>query len=394
MDQDDTSNIPDVTSLSDLITTSPHQSSSGAHPPSNEINRSDPIESTESINTGLNLAGVKVIRNEPIDESEQSAHQLSSSTNQSSSTDQHRVEQLLSKQQQKLNLIDKRDELVRHRTQLKDNVEDLRIKLRQFKSLQEQNITKRKLDSYLEDNTHSFSTKSNNSSGSTNTRFTFDDSNDNDYILQNFHVLPSTDWDHRLRLIKKFMPYLELDGISTEQTYDENQILIRIIKFTLISPLLFKFPIKLSVDNHNESINQIIINKFTTTLSLLSPSFNSVLIKNYIPNKRINLIIFSLNSLSILLHKRISHFYKLIRKHCLLINDSNLIPLLQTEELNDNIRLFAILKSITSLQFHVSTKRIIKINWEILLSNVVTGECESRLELFIIEQPQVNRYYP
>lgn len=50
-----------------------------------------------------------------------------------------------------------------------------------------------------------------------------------DYILNNLNVLPSTDWDLRLTYIKRFVPYLEIDKIRTFNECDSEGSMIKLL---------------------------------------------------------------------------------------------------------------------------------------------------------------------
>ena len=128
-----------------------------------------------------------------------------------------------------------------------------------------------------------------------------------------------------------------------------------------------------------------------TTLSMLSTSLKHTIVRNYIPKKKINLIVFGLSSLSMLIHRRISTFYNLMRTFSSILRDrKKFSSLLLEQELQDNIQLFAMLKSIDNLEFLVEKNNIhyvLRLTWQVKLQNKITAECATdlRLHVFVID---------
>ena len=176
------------------------------------------------------------------------------------------------------------------------------------------------------------------------------DQDDNEYILNNLHVLPSNDWMKRLNMAKKFYPYLEINEAQNTTVYDDKKsTFVRTISYTVISPYLFRLPIEVSINSSDESIMSISIANdnvkegIMTNFSLLSSSFTKVLVQNYILNGKVDLVMYSLNSLSIAIHKRISTLYKLIRKFRQYIKSESYIgDLLKKTRIEEMLQYFEI----------------------------------------------------
>jgi hypothetical protein len=270
------SNIQDITSLSDLLTTSPNQ------PSETDASRSLRLDKAKIEKSAGDLSELSALRVE----GEQSTRVITDQTSTSkildlaldsqfsdpdpSALDSTYMDTLLAKQSIKLNLNTQRNELLRKRTSLQTQVDDLRIKQKRLNDKRQQVLAKQKLDQLLEQNNtdnrpqRSFST------------------NDDDTILKQLHVLPSTDWSQRLVQIRRFFSRIEIDRIDTSNHYDRNT-LVRTIEFRIIVRMLFRFPVKLLINTKDDSLSEIIINEsnipspLIITLNMLSPSFTNVL---------------------------------------------------------------------------------------------------------------------
>ncbi|RLV95782.1 hypothetical protein JA1_000757 [Spathaspora sp. JA1] len=344
------SHITDFTSLSDLLHTSPLPSSSTAN--------------GENPGPSLNLAASNIQQENQQEQEEQ----VSNST----------VE-LIKLQGSKIELIESRDSLVKQRSELNSQVEDLRLRLRMLKERQASLANEKRMNELLSENSSEYHRSIN-----TNNQ------QQQDFILNILNVYPSSDWDKRLDQLRMFNPYLELESLDTSNYYDETNHMIRMVQFTVVSPLLFKIPLRLDIECARDSVVKIEVGKLPTppmlTISLLSPSLANVLIKNYIPNNKINLIMYGVNSLSKLVHKRISTMYKLIRKFKDLINDRIILQDLLTEqECDDNLKLFAIMKSLDRVQFNINNQFKVIMTWKIVLRDTITATCESQINIYITD---------
>lgn len=321
------SNIDDFGLLSDLITTSPTEA--------------NPILPKLNLNEAVTLSG-------------------SGDNGQKSLFEYH---------SEKNGLNIRRDELLEQRSKIKSNIDDLNVKLRQLQRKQVESSTNKKLKGLLAENDN-FHTKQELVLSQ-------------DEELNKLDVSPLRDWTQRLKFIKKFCPYLEVDNINTSQ-FISGDLLLRVLEYVLISPLLFKIQFVITtVDN---TISRLKIDY--TQLSLLSTSLTTVFRQNYIPKMKLPLIMYSLNSLSILLHNRVSMFHKLLRGLRKYNTDEKFNELIQDGQISDNIKLFAILKLESYLNFSISVENSVvsfSFHWDIVLLNTVTGECESRLALYLSE---------
>lgn len=346
------SNIADITSLSDLLNTSP----------SEVVERLPRLDLSEAF------------RSKTDDNIEDSGDE---------------VDKLLQQQSEKSVLNAERDDLLKHRANLQENIQELNLKIRRIKQKLLQQQTQQKLQNLLDMSSQQFVEKqqAKNPTSSKEPRFEVDDEEN---ILQNLNVLPSKNWSERLVFIKKFCPYLEIDKIHMSQAFNQNDKLRRILEYCVISPLLFRVMVVITISSPNDSISEIQIDY--SQLLLLSSSFIKVLTTNYIPQRKIPLIMFGLNSLSILLHKRVTMFHKLIRLYKKYIVTKKFDELTQIEESIDNLKLFSLLKLEDCLTFNIPVENrniSLTLNWEIALVDTITGQCESQLKLFVFDGEQL-----
>lgn len=283
---------------------------------------------------------------------------------------------LIQLQSLKIQLSEKRDELIKSRTLSNNELNDLRVRHHQLTQELSKTRKETNINNLLDSNTKQYIKN-----------LEVKNLQNDDYILNNLNVLPSTDWDLRLSYIKRFVPYLEVDKIKTFNECDTEggNTMLRIIEFQLILPLIFQTNFKLSVDCENDSLKGIEIDDLFK-ISMLSNSFYQVVIKNYIPNKKISTLMFGLNSFSKLLHKRMSIINKLV-KHF----QNNLYNLEKYQDLldtSDNKKLFAILQTLDQIEliFQKNDRQFkIILNWEIVLGDPLTGTCNSRIKLYLID---------
>lgn len=394
------SNIPDITSLSDLLNTSPSQPSieSQQNRNHNTLLGQDDQNSHKQINeyTSDNL---KQKQDDGDINSANDDNQLHLSKSQLPDDKIEELEKLLNQQSIKLDLSNERNDLIKKRTSLKSSVEELRVKVKYLQNMSEKQRQKDRLGKLLEHNDKRFIESQKPSTVEASA-----DQDDNEYILKNLHVLPSNDWIKRLNMAKKFYPYLEINEAQNTTLYDDKKsTFVRTISYTVISPYLFCLPIEVSINSSDESIMSIAIandnNKegIMTNFSLLSPSFTKVLVQNYILNAKIDLVMYSLNSLSIAIHKRILTLYKLIRKYRQYIKSGSYIDdLLKEQEIEDDATIFSILKSVNNVEFKLPVNGtsndhfVIKFQWEIVITNSVNAECASDPKIFLTKDRDIH----
>ncbi|CUM49015.1 uncharacterized protein AC631_03052 [Debaryomyces fabryi] len=394
------SNIPDITSLSDLLNTSPSQPL---------------VENQQDRNPNLLLDQAEKSQNQ-IYEYTRNIQQQKNEDNEDINTDTEEnrlkvsrsglpddkieeLEKLLNQQSIKLDLSNERNDLIKKRTSLKNSVEELRVKVKYLQNTNEKQRQKDRLGKLLEQSDKAFI-----ESQKPKTVEAPVDQDDNEYLLNNLHVLPSNDWIKRLNMAKKFYPYLEISEAQNKTLYnDKKSAFVRSISFTVTSPYIFRIPIEVSINPSDESILSISIpnddNKegVITNFSLLSPSFTRVMIQNYMLNGKVDLVMYSLNSLSITIRKRISTLYKLLRNFRQYIkSDSYIGDLIQEQAIEDDSIVFSILKSVDNLEFTIPVNNnskdnfIIKLQWEIVIANSINADCASDTRVFITKEKDIH----
>ncbi|CAH2350665.1 hypothetical protein CLIB1423_02S02344 [[Candida] railenensis] len=326
------SNIQDITSLSDILNTSPRE-------PKDEINV--PNRSTSP------GAG-------PLESNRDAA--LNAHT---------QVEELIALQEEKSALTVNKDDLIKKRESIKDEIEQLRLKTKTLLDQRKHRQAQRKLDMLEEDKSTG---KGNEKALPTPVvEVSSEDSDDKD-IFRRLNVLPSDNWDDRLKFSKMFYEHISLTN-ATVQEGDEGT---REISFTVRSENFSVF-IRIIIQKLDNSLVSISLpnSNELTTISLLSLSFYSVLVKNYIPQRKINLLIYSLNSLAELVSKRLQTMTELVRLYPSIVDT----PSPQ--------------RGTNSLTFKVNDVSSMVFVWNILLEDSITGEVETELKLLTIKHDPI-----
>lgn len=333
--------------------------------------------------------------------------ELSSSKDPEPATKENNIQILLDKQSEKLQLSNELNQLIKTRSSLRASIDETIERIEQLKASQLKKLVDDKLDRLLDESNEEYinsqrrtekkhtesnlitplSTRSATPIASSHTP------NSVESLLSDLNVLPSNNWDNRLDNVKKFYPYLDIESVSTTNSYVDDETMVRTISFSVVCPLIFRVNVNVTIDPKSDSIVKIEIDqKQLTTLQLLSPSFYQVLTKNYIPNKKIDLVMYSLNSLSILIHKRVSLLFKLLKMFSSFVEDESLFKLTNTEDVSaaaSNMKIFSNLKSVENIDFVIdkgSESYKLKLYWNIILDDVITGECQSSIKLLIIRQ--------
>lgn len=316
------SNIRDITTLSDLLNTSPspHEKSPRS---SNDVSDSPTPESTN-------------------------------------------VKELLEAQSEKLRVTTQRDGLLAKRATLKEEIEALRIRAGRLLRQQKQSNAQKQLEQALERNDHR-----NNTIQSPSLPETVED--DASEIIRKLNVLPSEDWNERLVYIRKLCPYMTLKTATT--TTVEN---VRIIHYTVAAQVeqekLFLLEVEVKVSSLNDSVVSIVLPNRETQLlpiSLISQSYCTILINNYIPNKKLNLLMYSFNSLAEMVHTRMISFLKIKEDYPDLISQSKSNTITRTTNVLE-------LEVKKDDEIH-----IIRLHWDLVLNEYVTGEVESDIRLHV-----------
>lgn len=307
------------------------------------------------------------------------------------------IQILLDKQGEKLQLRNELNLLIKKRSNLRTSIDEAVDRIAQLKASHLKKIVDDKLDQMLEESNEQYikshtKRKAESStlkppSSSHSARSTPQSSNDS--LLQDLNVLPSSDWDERLDYVKKFYPYLDVERVSTANSYVDAENMVRTISYTVVCPLIFQVGVSVHINPKLDSIDRIVIHeKQLATLHLISPSYYQVLTKNYISHGKIDLVMYSLNSLSIVVHKRVSLFFKLLKMFSSFVEDETLFKL-TTEETTSNLKVFSNLKSVENIDFVFENNNEsykVKLYWSIILDDVITGECLSSINLLIIRQ--------
>ncbi|RCK55336.1 hypothetical protein Cantr_04165 [Candida viswanathii] len=284
-------------------------------------------------------------------------------------------DKLIELQTRKIELLERRDELVKSRAKLYNEVNDLRVSLHDLTKDASVSAGQKRVEELLDANTRAYIDA-----------LELRNLKNDDYVLNNLNVLPATDWGLRLEYIKKFVPFLEIDKINTFNEHVEGDMM-RVIEFEVILPLIFKLGVKLSVNCEDDALSRVEVLD-TFKIAVISNSFAQTLTRNYIPHRKINSIMYGLNSFSKLLHARISIVHKIVTEFRDNLYDGEKYHDLLQETVADNKKNFATLQNIDQIELKfVVGERLFKLalNWGIVMGDTSTGSCQSQINLYIID---------
>lgn len=280
--------------------------------------------------------------------------------------DQAPGEDLLLLQTRKAKLVQARDSLLERRDDLKESVDRLRETLQHYKQQSRQYDVKQKLEHFLHqsdlDKAHT---------GEDGLAF----------ILENLSVLPSTNWTERLELVTRFTPFIKFKSISSSAVYD-GDVLLRVIKFTCEAETLPSFEIELSV--REEQIVTLQIPNFSLVepvLSRISLSFTRVVKHNFVPHRKIDLLIYSYHSLARLQHIRVSTFAEILKESSMVV-----VRPLEWKEHE------SVLQTTPYVEMKIQrgdSDCHVRLDWSLSLEDVVVGNVDSRVRLTIFKGEHV-----
>lgn len=277
---------------------------------------------------------------------------------------QSAMDKLLVLQTRKVELIQQRDALLARKQELADSIDRLNSTLEDYQSQHHQYETRKQLEYYLQQNDQEYGILA-----------AADDSN---FVRDNLNVLPSSDWPLRLHLVKEFYPHIIISDCETHTEYD-NDILLTVMIYTVSAKGLPTLHIKLSV--FNESVHRVEISnwdKVAFSLQKVSSTFFSTLKKNYIPRKKIDLIMYGFHSLARLEQKRVTALSEILTKYADLV----LRPAHDWKD--DPVSALATLPYIELGLRSQNSPFTVRFYWTLTLKNAITGSVESELEIAII----------
>lgn len=274
---------------------------------------------------------------------------------------------LLEANQERLRLKKLRDSLLIKRSELKSDVEEINIRVNYLRSKKQPPVKKK--------------VKKTNRKRTLVASPTPSQGQLSIIPSSNFNFLPSDDWKDRLAMVRHFASFLDVRQHQSLTNNDGTRTLI----FTLVSPYLFKVPFKLNLTSLNSvSSMEITSQSALMTLSLLSPTIHEKIEHDFLALCKLSILMHCLASLSGILQKRVQTFYEIIRKFSKFITHSRFKPLMDLHETDNDVRLYAILRTVESIELNVPVEDsnfTISLVWNIILSDYTTGACGSDLKL-------------
>lgn len=294
----------------------------------------------------------------------------------------------------KIELLKKKEQLLQKRQDLNNKIEKLKRQNRKLKETKQKLITEKTLEALIQQNNQEFATDFEK-------RLQKNKQNETDdawSISRELLVEPSSNWELRLEYIKRFLIHiLFLNAEVFSEIVDSKQL--RIYSMHVYTEDLFKVPLTITIDADSLTITNIkpvfrksgiFGKKKLRSVAILSPNFHNVLLDDYIPNNKIQCIIYGLNSLASTVYERTKIMKDVIVK---LSNYIVLTPYLSESvvpsiiNMNKTI-LLKTLKNIDTLKFAIPSNEshptyLLTINWVIVINNQMTGECGSAVNVVV-----------
>lgn len=312
-------NIEDITSLSDLLNTSPREPE-GAPDPQFDSIEDEPVE-RETV----------LVSDDP----------------------------QLELQKEKVRVNELRDELIKQRADLKEEIEFLRGQTKRLLDQRKQKLTQdriKQVEAEAESDAASESTVDAESSDEVI-------KGDEKLIVRLLNVLPSDNWQERLRYAKMFYPFITIRNaqVRSGEGADENSRLINFI--VEHSKSMFHVTLAIQISKLDNSLVKIAVppKNELLALSLISQSVFNVLVKNYIPRLKLNLIMYVLSSLAEILAERVGALERIVN----LFKD------------------YVTSTSSLAITFKINPTCSVFFKWDIVLDDTVAGEVESSLKLHV-----------
>lgn len=169
-----------------------------------------------------------------------------------------------------------------------------------------------------------------------------------------FNVHPSSDWPLRLQLAASMLPHLTVANARESSVAGRRRI-----TYTLESAHF-----RLHVDLEVEAALLValrLLPRDDTALLLVSPSCRDVILCNYVPRAKINLLMYSANSLAALAAQRHDAWRRLARAY----------------------RDRAVPSASNALAIDAGADRVV-VTWDLVLEDAVVGDVESRVRVDVV----------
>lgn len=280
-------------------------------------------------------------------------------------TSQSAQDRLLVLQTKKVELIHQREALQARKHELADAIDRLNLTLADYQRQHKQYETREKLEYYLNQNDHEYA------------RLAAQD-NAAAFVLDNVNVLPSPDWTKRLQLVGKFMPHMEISTVST-RTLHKNDNLVTVMAYSVAAKGLPTLHVELHVQNEQvDTLHVANWDEASWLLRKVSPSFFGTLKRNYIPRGKVDLLMYGYHSLARLQHRRVTAVGEILT----LFRDLVVRPAQDWE-----VDPFASLAALPYIELDLAPENHpfkVRLYWELVLEDVVTGSLANRLEFVVL----------
>lgn len=226
--------------------------------------------------------------------------------------------------------------------------------------------------------------------------------------LDDSRTLPITDPETRMAMAGLMLPNILIqDWAALFQPGTGWQI----YSFTICSNYLFKVSLQLVIDVETDALLEI---RWPSAplqypeLSLLSPAYADIIRDDYIPCRKINLIVYGLDDMANVMQERILAFYKIVQKYrAFLTDESHFSVVTRRAAEQDRDAIYTFLRQVQEIDFNFDdgyTAQRVSLRWDIVPDGVLgtsmlrivlrpTSTGNARLEeLSTVFQPLMRQY--
>lgn len=278
-------------------------------------------------------------------------------------------DKLIEIQARKSELYKKREALLHNQTQLRNDCEKFKALLSTYREQKLQQETKKKLEFFLHQNDHEYLKLSAPDKAAS-------------FVLENLGTLPSNNWDLRRQFTQKLYPHMEVEACSTATKFTTSESELE-FHFTLKGVRLPGMNITVCVSD--EEITSLTISnweKISATFTSLCDSFGDCVVRDYVPHCKLDLLVFSYQSLSEIQYKRVSALKAILiefEPHV-----SHPLPKVIKEK---NLEDFLLCIPYIQLTIKSRTKLLfVRLHWGIRLIRKELGEFESDINFSVLNE--------
>lgn len=278
------------------------------------------------------------------------------------------IHELIELQTRKCELTIKRNALAAKKASLSEELKIVKEKFTLFKEQRLKQETKKKMDFLLHQNGHEVARLSEPDQAAS-------------FVLDNLEIISSQDWDLKRDLWKRMNPHVIIDRCFMKKNPNKgnnNHSIFITLSATGLPSLL------LCVEVSHELVSDLKVSNWNTASSLLqgiSPSYRSTIELNYISQRKLDLLLYSYQSLAQLQKERIGAYSKILRKYACYISQ----PPSDADWESDAEKRLLCIPYVQLTVPYEGKVYIVRLFWSLVIQNSICGEVTSCIGLKIFD---------